>query len=81
MKLRVLLFAGAAEAIGADSVEIEVAPHATYNDVGKRLGVEFPQLAELVSRSRLASGRGYAEPNSTVDFDSEVALIPPVSGG
>ncbi|TWT90462.1 ThiS family protein [Pseudobythopirellula maris] len=81
MKIRVLLFAGAREAAGADSIDVELADNAVVGDVRRAIADQTPQLASLAERSRISVGAAYATDSDPAPPDAEFALIPPVSGG
>jgi len=79
--MRVLLFAGLAEAVGRREVELpeDGAVEATVDEVVARLRESFPALTGHVFR--VAVDRRYARGDELVAAGAEVALIPPVSGG
>jgi molybdopterin synthase catalytic subunit len=81
MRLHVLLFAGARELAGVESVVVDIPSPATAADVLASLANEVPALAPLIPYSRLAVDSRYASDAMTVEADQELALIPPVSGG
>lgn len=81
MTVRVLLFAGAREAAGMDSVSVDLPAGADYAQLAAALRETAPTLAGLIARSRFAEGTRYAGPTDAVDPAAEIALIPPVSGG
>ena len=81
MQLNVLLFAAARDSAGSDSVRVDVADDARAGDVLSAIGRELPQIAELLPSCRLAVDCCYVSPDQSVSKDSEIALIPPVSGG
>jgi molybdopterin synthase sulfur carrier subunit len=79
MTVRVLLFASWADALGARSVDVDVADDATAADVlaaldSRRAGAELPRPA-------LAVNRCLVPPHARIARGDEVALIPPVAGG
>lgn len=78
--MRILLFAGLAEATGRRELDVEVAPGGlTVSELEARLRRDVPSLA---SRSfRVAVNQGYARDDERLGEGDEVALIPPVSGG
>jgi len=78
--VRVLLFAGLAEALGRAAVDLpeEGAP-ATVGALENRLRASHPALAG--KPFRVAVNQAYAGPGDPVAPDDEIALIPPVSGG
>jgi MoaD family protein len=82
MTVRVRLFAVLRQRAGRDSVEVEVEEGATVADALAALGRE-PGLAGVLDRVpvRMAVNRDYAEPETELSADDELALVPPVSGG
>jgi molybdopterin synthase catalytic subunit len=82
MTVRVRLFAVLRQRAGRDSVEVEVEEGATVADALAVLGRE-PGLADVLDRVpvRMAVNRDYAEPETELAADDELALVPPVSGG
>jgi molybdopterin converting factor subunit 1 len=81
MKVRVRLFAVARELAGRSEVEIAVAEGATVADVRQVLAAAVPALAEVLAHTLLAVDAQYANEATVVTEQSELALIPPVSGG
>ncbi len=79
--LQVILFAGARQLTGLDTVQVTVAAHADAAGVLRALIVRHPELTELASVSRLAMNCRYLADHDPVDPTGELALIPPVSGG
>lgn len=81
-KIEVLLFAGAVEAAGGmDRIVVETPVNANAKTTLACLSEQHPELASLVSRSRLAVDDTYVGPDQPIEPPCEVALIPPVSGG
>lgn len=81
MKVCVKLFAAARDAAEAGEVALDVADGATLADVERALLEEVPGLAQIVSHSRWALDADFCGRNAVVAAGSEIALIPPVSGG
>jgi molybdopterin synthase catalytic subunit/molybdopterin synthase sulfur carrier subunit len=77
----VRLFAVAREIVGADSVDVHVAPGATAREVFQALVKSAPELERVVALSILAIDGEPASDNTRIPSSAEVALIPPVSGG
>lgn len=78
--MRVLLFAGLAEALGRRELEWPASsPPATVGELEAVLRAREPRLAE--ARFRIAVNRSYASTGDALKPDDEIALIPPVSGG
>ena len=53
----------------------------TVAEVRCALGTHLPQVALLLSRSAIAVDGRYATEDQVLCSDSEIAVIPPVSGG
>lgn len=78
--MRVLLFAGLAEACGQPVLELPEAERpATVGELEARLRAAVPPLAGRPFRT--AVNRRYAGAADPIAPGDEVALIPPVSGG
>lgn len=78
--IRVLLFAGAKSLAGRDALELAL-DRATIAELQAAVAAESPALGPLLARSLWAVDGEYAKPETIVTGQSEVALIPPVSGG
>ncbi|MEE8137504.1 MAG: molybdenum cofactor biosynthesis protein MoaE [Thermoanaerobaculia bacterium] len=81
MKIRLLAFATAAEAVGAGETEIELPEGSRLADLQVRLSRDYPSLGELLPRLALAVDGELAPPETPLSEGVEVALLPPVSGG
>jgi molybdopterin converting factor subunit 1 len=81
MQVNVLLFAAAKEAAQSESITISVANQPTAADLLSAIGSEVPSLRALLPSCRLAVDNCYVGPQALIGENSEVALIPPVSGG
>ena len=78
--VRVALFAGLAEAVGARSLDLPWSG-GTVRDLRARIGLASPAAAPLLARSVVALGTRYAAEDDRVRAGDDVAVIPPVSGG
>ena len=78
--LTVALFAGMAELAGARSLTVAWSG-GSVEDLRRALGVAHPKLIPLLERSAVAVAGQYAADTLPVAIGSEVAIIPPVSGG
>ncbi|HEX2254030.1 MAG TPA: molybdenum cofactor biosynthesis protein MoaE [Thermoanaerobaculia bacterium] len=82
MKVRVLAFATAAEAVGAGEREVELVDGATLADLRRALDAAYPALVQLWPRLAVAvDGRLAPAADAPLAEGAEVALLPPVSGG
>jgi molybdopterin converting factor small subunit len=81
MKVRVKLFAVAKELSGCDELSVELPTGATIRDLRGAIIIVSPALARIVPHALWAVGAEYANDDTTLNEKSEVALIPPVSGG
>ncbi|MEM7048492.1 MAG: MoaD/ThiS family protein [Acidobacteriota bacterium] len=81
MKIRVLGFASAGEALGAPEVELEVPADSSLGDLEGPLLAAYPSLAKIFPRLALAVDGELAAADRPLRPGCEVALLPPVSGG
>ena len=81
MKITVLAFATAGDALGARSLEIELEDGATVADLRRELEGRSPALTAIWDRLALAVDGELAAPDAPLTDGCEVALLPPVSGG
>lgn len=79
-RLVVTLFAGMAEIVGARHVEIEW-HGGTVADLRREMVAYSPAIGPLLARSAVAVAGRYAADDRPIAAGSEVAIIPPVSGG
>jgi molybdopterin converting factor small subunit len=77
----ILLFAGAAELAAASTIAVDLPAAATAEDVLAAIGAQVPGLVELLPACRLAVDQTFVGGDFLVPANSELALIPPVSGG
>jgi len=81
VKVNVKLFAAAKDLAGSDSIEIELAEGAAVADVRLAVEARFPSLSRILSHSLWAVDAEYAGQQTPINVSSEIAIIPPVSGG
>jgi molybdopterin converting factor subunit 1 len=79
--VRVRLFASLREAAGAREVELELPAGSTAEDAWARLVADHPALSPRRASLAAAVDRAYAPFDTPLEEGSEVAFIPPVSGG
>ena len=77
--IKIKLFGIAKDIVGDRNLMIEEAPE-TADDLLKYLRSEYPELAKLKSLL-IAINDEYAFPESRIEPNDEIAIIPPVSGG
>ena len=80
MKVAILTFGIAKEIVGAPSFYFEMEEGATVNDLKQQLEKTFPRLKAL-SSYRIAVDSEFAGEEQSIHHYSEIAIIPPVSGG
>ena len=76
----VQLFASYAETFGGSTLEIPLAAGSTVGDLVLSIR-SLPGAYALPESLRVAVNRKFASLDQMVDFQDEVALIPPVAGG
>ena len=81
MKIKVKLFAVARQAVNQDSLEIKLTDGATITELKTELVNQFPQFESMREHLLVAVDAEYAKEDQVLLSGSEVALIPPVSGG
>jgi sulfur-carrier protein len=81
VSVRILLFAVARQLAGRDAIVLDLAPGSTVGQLRERLSAEVPALGAVLPQMLFAVGSQYAADDTTIDEASEVACIPPVSGG
>lgn len=81
MKIRLLAFASARDALGAGETDLEMPEGSRVADLRERLDRDHPGLAPLWPRLALAVDGHVAGPDQPLHDGAEVALLPPVSGG
>ncbi len=81
MIVTVKLFAVARQLAGADKIELDMNGAITVADVRRKLVEQLPHLAQFGPQLRFAVNAEYADDATPLPANSEVACIPPVSGG
>jgi molybdopterin converting factor subunit 1 len=79
-KIRVICFAGIGEIVGKQ-VEIPVTGSMSISELRQQLMERFPESRELIRTCMIAVNHEYADDNTQVRTEDEIALIPFVSGG
>jgi molybdopterin converting factor subunit 1 len=81
MIVRVRLFAGPRELVGATEVAVELPEEGTIAELRSALAEQLPALARVLPQCRFAIDADFAPETAVVSPTSEIACIPPVSGG
>jgi molybdopterin converting factor subunit 1 len=79
--VRVRLFAGLREAVGASELTLELPDGATAEEAWRRMAEAHPALAPRRASLVAAINRRYAGFDSVLGPGDELAFVPPVSGG
>jgi molybdopterin converting factor small subunit len=75
------LFAVARQAAGTNRLRLELAEPATVASLRRAVGERVPALRPLLPSMWVAVDAAYASDDAVIGPESELALIPPVSGG
>jgi len=84
--MNILLFGITKDIIGSASLSVPIANASsvtipkTVGELRQYLSTSFPGLEKLSSLA-VAVNSTYADDNTTINSNDEIALIPPVSGG
>jgi molybdopterin synthase catalytic subunit len=81
MQVRVLFFGILREFAGRSSASVDLPVGASVRDLINRYESELPQLKPYLSSIALAVNQHYASPETRLEANDEIALLPPVSGG
>jgi molybdopterin converting factor subunit 1 len=81
MTIRVKLFAAAKERAGVDELTLDMPPGATIAALREKIANEHAAIAAILPHALWAVDTEYAGDNTPLTEQSEIALIPPVSGG
>lgn len=82
MKLKIKLFAGLREHVNKDNITIYINKQfVRAKDVKDVLSEKYPEIKQLLKKTRIAVNSEFADDDTPLDEKSEIALIPPVAGG
>jgi MoaE-MoaD fusion protein len=81
VRVRVLFFGALREVAGKASDEIELRDRSALRDVLSYYQAHIPRLKDYLPSLALAVNQQYASPDTMLNPDDEIALLPPVSGG
>ena len=80
-RVTVKLFGQEARAVGRDEVSIQIDGEPTCAALRQKLSEAEPQLAPMLPAARFALNHEFAQEDTVVQADDEIALIGMVSGG
>ncbi len=82
MKVTVLFFGAAKDAVGEESIEFDLPPQISAAAAFEQILQKYSALREKFGKSLLfAVNQNYASGDETVNNGDELAIFPPVSGG
>jgi molybdopterin converting factor subunit 1 len=81
MNVQVRLFARARDLAGQDLIQLDVPSGGTVGDLRRYLAAAYPALGAILPRCALALEDQFAGDDVPLVMNTEVALLPPVSGG
>jgi molybdopterin converting factor subunit 1 len=81
MIVRVKLFALAAQLAATDKIELSIETGQTVGDLRQVLAKKCPALVPLMPHLMFAINSDYAGDHTPIPEGTEIACIPPVSGG
>lgn len=81
MRVRVRLFAGTREAVGAGSLDVELPEGARVDDALAALCARHPRLAAYRGHALYALDGAFVPTSERLRAGAELAILPPVSGG
>lgn len=81
MRVHVMAFASAADALGAGELSWELERSSTVQSLRAELAARYPRLAPLMPRLAIAVRGALATDATQLHEGDEIALLPPVSGG
>jgi len=81
IKIKVLFFATLRDRAGVKSLELEISPETTVQNLKDLLVASYPGLKETMDSVVISINREFAFDEALVPDGAEVALFPPVSGG
>jgi molybdopterin synthase catalytic subunit/molybdopterin converting factor small subunit len=81
MKIRLLAFATAADALGTGETDLEMPDGSRISDLRARLDRDHPGMIPLWPRLAIALDGRIVPADTPLEDGAEVALLPPVSGG
>ena len=81
IKVHILFFGAARDAVGAEEIDIELNAPATPATAREEILAAYPELRPFGKSLLFAVNQEYAEPGREIRNGDELAIFPPVSGG
>jgi MoaE-MoaD fusion protein len=81
VKIRLLAFASAGDALGTTEMDLEISDGSRVSDLRTRLDQDYPKIVPLWPRLAVAMDGRIVSSEELLQNGAEVALLPPVSGG
>lgn len=81
MEVKVLLFAYLKEVAGKPVISLNLDEPATAGSILDKIKEFYPTVSEQVAYFKVSIDGEYVSNTAPVRADSEIAIIPPVSGG
>lgn len=81
MNVSVKFFALARQQAGCEEMSLSLQEGATVSQFRDHLAAEVPAVAEVLAHAMVALNQQYATNDQVIPAESELAIIPPVSGG
>ena len=81
MRVNILTYARARQIIGKPEIALDLPESATVADLRSALAKVYPAIAPLLANILVAVDQEFTVDSHPIFESSEIALIPPVSGG
>jgi len=81
IKVRVLFFGAARDAVGQEQIEVELESPINADGARAKLLSDYPSLQRFGNSLLFAVNQQYAQSNREISEGDELAVFPPVSGG
>jgi len=81
MMVHIKMFAVARQLAGCEVAKVQLPPDANVAKLREALVASYPNLSEVSRHLVFAVNANYANDDTPIPEDGEIACIPPVSGG
>jgi len=79
--VKLLFFATLRDRAGTKSIELDIPPELTVQELKEMISNEYPNLKASMSSVLITINREYAFDEAVIPQNAELAMFPPVSGG